>query len=135
MPTLLRGGRHRAPTHRLHRLAILLFGVMLCIGVTAPAALAAPGAPNFQMPVPCNETWRAATYTNHPSFYPDPSPQKDRPIDLNNDRGDAWEWGRPVLASATGTVSKAEPTPGRTQQTGVKFHTTSNDNHPIQPNR
>jgi hypothetical protein len=90
--------------------AALLLALAVAPGTGVRAALAAPGAPNFYMPLPCNETWRAASYPNHPSFYPDPSPEKDSPIDLNNDKGDAWERGRPVLASADGTVSKSELT-------------------------
>ncbi len=68
------------------------------------------GGGGFAMPFPCNEVWRAATYPGHQSGYHDPSPKRDRAIDLNHDNGDAWEVGRPVLASAAGTVARSEMT-------------------------
>jgi hypothetical protein len=71
----------------------------------------ADDAPPFEMPFPCEETWRAATYPDHPSGnYQDASAEQDRPIDLNHDNGDGWESGRPVLASAAGTVVMSENT-------------------------
>ncbi|MEV4770469.1 M23 family metallopeptidase [Micromonospora humida] len=64
------------------------------IVVTTPAQAAGP-RPNFQMPVPCGETWRMATYYGH----------DDYDIDLTFTGGASN--GRPILASASGTVSFA----------------------------
>lgn len=56
----------------------------------------ASAAPAFQVPFQCGQTWKAATFNGHsPSYYA---------VDWNNDNGDSWERGQPVLASAPGTV-------------------------------
>jgi hypothetical protein len=82
-----------------------------------PRWTSAPDAPadvgnSLDMPFPCGEVWRAATYPNHPSGYSDPSPNRDRPIDMNHDNGDGWERGRPVVASAAGTVTRSNVSSG-----------------------
>ncbi len=63
--------------------------------VVATAAQAAGPRPNFQMPVPCGETWRLATYYGH----------DDYDIDLTFTGGASN--GRPILASQSGTVTFA----------------------------
>ncbi|MEU7791917.1 M23 family metallopeptidase [Micromonospora tulbaghiae] len=79
--------------------------VLLVVGVLAVLAAAAavvvplvrpPGPrPDFQLPVACGETWRLSTYPGH----------DDYDVDLFPTSGEAW--GRPVLASAAGTVTVA----------------------------
>jgi outer membrane protein assembly factor BamB len=61
-------------------------------------------APTFELPFACGETWRGATYENHASKY---GTNSFYPLDLNNDNGDVWEYGHPVVASAAGTVVNA----------------------------
>jgi hypothetical protein len=66
----------------------------LAVAVTAPAQAAGP-RPHFQMPFPCGETWRLATYYGH----------DDYDIDMTYTGGASNN--RPILASAGGTVSFA----------------------------
>lgn len=61
------------------------------LGATAVPAQAAP--PGFQLPFPCGEKWQGQTRSNH-------SPAEAIDFNAENDRG------RPVLASAAGTVSR-----------------------------
>ncbi|MFF3018258.1 FG-GAP-like repeat-containing protein [Streptomyces sp. NPDC057939] len=64
--------------------------------VAIPSAQAA-GRPDFQLPAPCGETWTATTYSSHSPAYS---------VDLNHYPGD--DTGRPVVASAAGTVTVAD---------------------------
>ncbi|MFE6462519.1 peptidoglycan DD-metalloendopeptidase family protein, partial [Streptomyces cinereoruber] len=52
--------------------------------------------PDFQLPAPCGETWTASTYANH---------NPTHSVDLNKYPGE--DTGRPVTASASGTVEAA----------------------------
>ncbi|MCC7077573.1 MAG: M23 family metallopeptidase [Acidimicrobiia bacterium] len=86
----------------VQRRAIIV--VVLALAVPSSVlggALPAFAEPLFQMPVPCGETWRGATYADHGGA------GNDNPVDLNHDNGDVWEKGRPVLAAAGGTVTIA----------------------------
>ncbi|MEU1884618.1 M23 family metallopeptidase [Micromonospora rifamycinica] len=82
------------------RLALATVGVVVLAAggvatvVAGPARAAGP-RPNFQMPVPCGETWRLATYYGH----------DDYDIDLTFTGGASN--GRPILASYGGTVAFA----------------------------
>ncbi|QLQ35374.2 M23 family metallopeptidase [Micromonospora robiginosa] len=72
-------------------LAALVAGAVLVVPL-----LTRPGPrPAFQLPVACGETWRLSTYPGH----------DDYDVDLFPTTGAAW--GRPVLASADGTVGVA----------------------------
>ncbi|WP_371594482.1 FG-GAP-like repeat-containing protein [Streptomyces virginiae] len=64
--------------------------------VCRPTAQAA-GRPDFQLPTACGETWTATTYSGHAPSYS---------VDLNHYPGD--DTGRPVVASAAGTVTVAD---------------------------
>ncbi|MDD9377624.1 VCBS repeat domain-containing M23 family metallopeptidase [Streptomyces sp. ZAF1911] len=70
--------------------AAAVVATMVCL----PTAQAA-GKPDFQLPAPCGENWQATTYTDHQPSYS---------VDLNYYPEDT---GRPVVASAAGTVSVA----------------------------
>lgn len=88
-----------ARPYRTRRSAIAATA-MIALGLTAVSTFVgvapASAAPTFQMPFICGQSWKAATYGGHqPSYYA---------VDWNNDNGDAWERGQPVLASAPGTV-------------------------------
>lgn len=63
--------------------------------VLLPVPASADVPPNFHMPFPCGEVWSGATYRDH-------SPVEA--VDLNRPGDD----GDPVVASAEGTVSRAE---------------------------
>ncbi|SCG64023.1 M23 family metallopeptidase [Micromonospora humi] len=72
-------------------LAALAAGAAVVVPLLSP-----PGPrPAFQLPVACGETWRLSTYPGH----------DDYDVDLYPTTGAAW--GRPVLASAAGTVDVA----------------------------
>ncbi|MCZ7438200.1 M23 family metallopeptidase [Micromonospora sp. WMMC241] len=72
-------------------LAALAAGAAIVVPLLSP-----PGPrPAFQLPVACGETWRLSTYPGH----------DDYDVDLFPTTGAAW--GRPVLASAAGTVDVA----------------------------
>ncbi|MFI5493683.1 M23 family metallopeptidase [Actinoplanes sp. NPDC051859] len=71
-------------------------GVCLVVAAAAYIVLRPPGPrPAFQLPVACGETWKLGTYPGH----------DDYDVDLFPEQGEAW--GRPVLAAAAGTVTKA----------------------------
>jgi hypothetical protein len=78
---------------------VVALGVVLAVVVGAAVVVASlwpPGPrPPFQLPVACGETWRLGTYPGH----------DDYDVDLFPTEGQAW--GRPVLASAGGTVTAA----------------------------
>ncbi|MFJ7272490.1 FG-GAP-like repeat-containing protein [Streptomyces sp. NPDC099050] len=74
-------------------LATALAVTALAAVVAMPTAHAAE-RPAFQLPVPCGETWVATTYAGHLPTYS---------VDLNHYPGD--DTGRPVTASAAGTVT------------------------------
>lgn len=77
--------------------AVLTTGVVVAALLLAPApAVAAPDT-HFQMPFPCGQEWTGATRSGH-------SPSV-RAVDWN--RPD--DLGAPVVASASGTVTVAEP--------------------------
>ncbi|MEU2661946.1 M23 family metallopeptidase [Micromonospora sp. NPDC007220] len=87
------------------RLALAGVGAVLLAMVGAIAVVAAPAQaagprPNFQMPFPCGETWRMATYYGH----------DDYDIDMTFTGGASN--GRPILASYAGTVTFAGWTSG-----------------------
>jgi murein DD-endopeptidase MepM/ murein hydrolase activator NlpD len=78
--------------------AAILLAVGLVVGIAAVVVpmLRPPGPrPAFELPVACGETWRLGTYRGH----------DDYDVDLFPTSGRAW--GRPVLASAAGTVVSA----------------------------
>ncbi|MFD5144365.1 FG-GAP-like repeat-containing protein [Streptomyces sp. NPDC058401] len=70
--------------------ATAVVATMICL----PTAQAA-GKPDFQLPAACGENWTATTYSGHAPSYS---------VDLNYYPEDT---GRPVVASAAGTVSIA----------------------------
>jgi hypothetical protein len=79
---------------------VLVSGVVVAVLAVAVVVgvwqVLRPGPrPLFQLPVACGETWQLGTYPGH----------GDYDIDLFPTKGEAW--GRPVLASAAGTVTKA----------------------------
>jgi hypothetical protein len=70
--------------------------VVAVVAVVVVPLLRPPGPrPPFQLPVACGETWRLGTYPGHGEY----------DVDLFPAEGTAW--GRPVLASAAGTVTVA----------------------------
>ncbi|WP_433390448.1 M23 family metallopeptidase [Micromonospora sp. KLBMP9576] len=73
--------------------AVLLTVLAAVTVVPAPAQAAGP-RPHFQMPLPCGETWRLATYYGH----------EDYDIDMTFPGGSS---GRSILASYDGTVTFA----------------------------
>ncbi|MBB5114791.1 M23 family metallopeptidase [Micromonospora echinospora] len=89
---------HRRSRRRVARAAFVV-GVLAALAAVAYVVvplLRPPGPrPAFQLPVACGETWRLSTYPGH----------DDYDIDLFPTTGEAW--GRPVLASAAGTVTVA----------------------------
>ncbi|GGQ82338.1 M23 family metallopeptidase [Couchioplanes azureus] len=75
--------------------AVLGLGLVGAAAIIVPM-LRPPGPrPAFQLPVPCGETWTLGTYPGH----------DDHDVDLFPAKGEPW--GRPVLASASGTVTEA----------------------------
>lgn len=68
---------------------------MAAFAILGAVAGQASAAPNFQMPFACGQVWEGQTRTNH-------SPPNA--IDLNSDN----DFGKPVLASASGTVSTVQ---------------------------
>ncbi|GIH02187.1 hypothetical protein Rhe02_02540 [Rhizocola hellebori] len=81
---------------RILRLVVIatVLGVGAVAAATGPAHAAGP-RPNFQMPFPCGETWRMATYFGH----------DDYDIDMTYTGGSSNN--RTILASYSGTVSFA----------------------------
>ncbi len=73
--------------HRRGRLAGRLLTLSLLLGSAAASA-----APAYQMPFPCGQTWRLATWQGH---------NPDRAVDMNRDN----DFGDAVVASAGGTVT------------------------------
>ncbi|MFI2713931.1 M23 family metallopeptidase [Micromonospora sp. NPDC018662] len=89
---------HRGPHRRAIRVASVVGGLAaLVAGAVVVVPLLRPPGPRpvFQLPVTCGETWRLSTYPGH----------DDYDVDLFPTTGEAW--GRPVLASAAGTVTVA----------------------------
>ncbi|MBB5874163.1 hypothetical protein F4553_007597 [Allocatelliglobosispora scoriae] len=75
---------------------LLAVGCLAATGLAAPTTAHAAGPrPNFQLPFPCGETWRLATYAGH----------DDYDIDMTFTGGASNN--RPILAAASGTVSFA----------------------------
>ncbi|TCS93952.1 M23 family metallopeptidase [Hazenella coriacea] len=72
---------------------ICLVAILVLFGTAFPMQTVS-AAPSHKMPVPCNETWRVATWTGH---------NPANAADLNWGSGDD-DLGKPVLASAAGTV-------------------------------
>ncbi|GAB3137714.1 hypothetical protein GCM10027290_03930 [Micromonospora sonneratiae] len=92
-----RRNRRRARSRTL-RIVLALGTAMVVLAVAAVVVvfLWPPGPrPLFQLPVPCGETWQLGTYPGH----------DDYDVDLFPTKGEAW--GRPVLASYSGTVTEA----------------------------
>lgn len=88
----------RRPRSRATRILLALAAVaaVLVVAVVVVPLLRPPGPrPPFQLPVACGETWQLGTYPGH----------DDYDVDLFPIEGEAW--GRPVLASAAGTVTIA----------------------------
>lgn len=83
---------------RAVRTAFLLAAVAAVLAVAVVTTLVlwpAGPRPRFQLPVACGETWQLGTYPGHGRY----------DVDLFPTEGEAW--GRPVLASAAGTVTAA----------------------------
>ncbi|WP_434743936.1 M23 family metallopeptidase [Micromonospora sp. SH-82] len=77
-------------------LALGVVGILAAGAVVLVPRLLSPGPrPLFQMPVACGETWQLGTYPGHDDF----------DVDFFPTEGESW--GRPVLASAAGTVTVA----------------------------
>ncbi|KXK59533.1 peptidase M23 [Micromonospora rosaria] len=95
------GQPSRHPARRRGRLlrTLLVLGTLAALGAVAvlvvPLLLPPGPRPAFQLPVACGETWQLGTYPGH----------DDYDVDLFPTEGEAW--GRPVLASAAGTVTVA----------------------------
>jgi hypothetical protein len=84
------------PRPRTVAVAAGIAGVLAVLAVfVVPRFLPAGPRPAFQLPVACGETWRLGTYRGH----------DDYDIDLFPTKGSAW--GRPILASYSGTVIEA----------------------------
>lgn len=76
--------------------ALVVLGVAGAAAVIVVPLLRPAGPrPAFQLPVACGETWQLGTYPGHGEY----------DVDLFPTEGEAW--GRPVLASAPGTVADA----------------------------
>lgn len=95
-PTLRPSGGRAAP--KLRRRARSAVVTALCAaaaigGLAAPAGAAA--RPDFQLPFPCGETWSGRTFEGHGLRWA---------VDLTQGSDDA---GKPVVASAAGTVKSA----------------------------
>ncbi|MGB2568569.1 FG-GAP-like repeat-containing protein [Micromonospora citrea] len=81
-------------TRSLRRTATALMALVALAAVTVATPAAAAGTrPLFQVPFPCGETWKMATYDGHGSYK----------IDFTHSSGNSL--GRSILASASGTVS------------------------------
>ncbi|MBM7787897.1 VCBS repeat domain-containing M23 family metallopeptidase [Tenggerimyces flavus] len=79
--------------------ALAIAALCVVTATVVPSATAAVAArPNFELPFPCGEKWNGATYNNHGGS------GNDFPLDLNWGSGDD-DLGKPVVASAAGTVS------------------------------
>jgi|LNFM01.2.fsa_nt_gb murein DD-endopeptidase MepM/ murein hydrolase activator NlpD len=76
-------------TDRSRRLLGRITALALFLGVGAASA-----APAYQMPFPCGQVWRLATWQGH---------NPDRAVDMNRDN----DFGDAVVASAGGTVTTA----------------------------
>ncbi|PTA47686.1 peptidase M23 [Micromonospora sp. RP3T] len=90
--------RPRRSRRGVTRVAVLAaVGAALVAAAVVVAPLLRPPGPRpaFQLPVACGETWRLSTYPGH----------DDYDVDFFPATGEAW--GRPVLASAAGTVTVA----------------------------
>lgn len=70
-------------------------GLAISLGVLTAGAGQAAAAPDFQMPFSCGETWIGITWTDH-----NPQPA----VDLSR----SGDYGDPVVASASGTVSRVD---------------------------
>lgn len=83
---------------RLARLgaAVVCTAALVTGGATiaGSADAADTSRPLMKIPFSCGDTWRGATYSTHSPLYA---------IDLNQGSGDD-DWGKPVKASAAGTV-------------------------------
>jgi murein DD-endopeptidase MepM/ murein hydrolase activator NlpD len=80
--------------HRLRRFAVLAAAAIIpALGMVAAGQTQASAAPNFQVPFKCGTTVTAATFSGH-------NPQKS--IDFQK----SGITGMPVLASASGTVTR-----------------------------
>jgi hypothetical protein len=90
-------------------IAAICLAALVAAGVLLEPVLRPPGPrPLFQLPVACGETWRLSTYPGH----------DDYDVDFYPESGDIW--GRPIHASAAGTVIDAGidgELGGRTQDT------------------
>lgn len=76
----------------------LILSFAACISLLLVGTWVANAAPLFQMPFPCGETWRVHTYAGH---------NPPQAVDLNVGSGND-DLGRPVVASAAGTVDLRE---------------------------
>lgn len=76
---------------------------LTAVALSTSAASAAESArPLMAIPFPCGQEWRGATYSGHNPAWA---------IDFNQGSGDS-DLGRPVMASAAGTVTAAGTGPG-----------------------
>ncbi|MDG4765758.1 M23 family metallopeptidase [Solwaraspora sp. WMMD406] len=91
--------RRRRSARRRVTWIVVAAGLVAAVAAVAAVAvpmLSPPGPrPLFQLPVPCGETWQLGTYPGHDDYDVDLFPLDGEP------------WGRPVLASAAGTVTVA----------------------------
>jgi hypothetical protein len=102
-------------SNMLWRTAFALAAAAFALLWASTDARAAGPRPLFQMPVPCGQTWDAATYSNHWTVWkdgelvshPDAIDLAQRGEDLEN--LSAYE---PALASAAGTISSLAPING-----------------------
>lgn len=76
-------------------LGIVAALAVVVVKVVLPVAGPPGPRPAFQLPVACGERWQLGTYPGHDDFDVDFFPM------------DGESWGRPVLASAAGTVTVA----------------------------
>jgi murein DD-endopeptidase MepM/ murein hydrolase activator NlpD len=76
--------------------AVIALGVLVAAWFVIEPLVSPPGPrPGFQLPVACGEKWRLSTYPGHDDF----------DVDFYPEKGEIW--GRPIRASAAGTVIDA----------------------------
>lgn len=94
---------------RTSRWLIVVAAVAVLAALAVVGAGASQAKPLFQLPFPCGEEWDGLTYENHESFYGTPG---NLAVDFNHERGNDFEAGRPVVASADGQVVRTADSNG-----------------------